>query len=96
MLNVECFWAWFSGSSSSNALACMLCCSVDELPDNVDSDGTPDSHDELIKTYECEIRKFHEVLVDEWLPEKVGLVLSKSGRALVNWPLHCMSEHEPG
>ena len=64
----------------------MLCCSVDELPDNVDSDGTPDSHDELIKTYECEIRKFHEVLVDEWLPEKVGLVLSKSGRALVNCP----------
>ena len=38
---------------------------------------------------------FHAVLVDEWRPEKVGLVLSQTGRTLVNWPLHVMSEHVP-
>jgi len=82
----------------SNAIACMLCCSLDQLPDVIDGDEAADvdaAHDNLITVYEQEIRRFHEVLVDEWRPDKVGLVLSQSGHNLVNWPLHCMSHHVP-
>jgi hypothetical protein len=74
-----------------------LCCDLDALPEGLTEEATSEERARtlLIDAYEREIHAFHEVLIDEWTPEKVGLVLSMSGRQLVNWPLHCMSVHVP-
>ena len=78
----------------ANALACMLTVDIDQAPDGLCSAGG-DVHDKLIKVYETEIRSFQHVLITEWTPATTGLVLSSSGKELVNWPLHCMTTYVP-
>ena len=89
------------------AMACMLVTEVDDADQMEAAVGVEgvettvpasakDRHDALIDTFEIEIRAFHQTLVEDWCSKKTGLVLAKSGKHLVNWPLHCLSHHVAG